>query len=426
MSKKQVLLVVGLAVLATPALATKARLEALGQDGQYGSFYVRDTRDVFGNPAYVTTHKDYVVMEVGAGQSSDSSSDPRGEAGFFRGWGNFAYGLYLGNDQDFANRASDNFHMYNSSEITFGSTADKNFLAPDNTVSLFFGGDSGIQWGASFYMSRDKTNGDNDGSQYFDYNNSDSAKLARVERKHLSYGTNLGAVIGNIEAYGRFAIHDKSEGALTTSDEFKADLGYTLGASYSMMGWTFAGEYASSGFEATAADAGSDGVGDDDSFTKREQDSKTWWLGAGRVNEINDKARFFADFKFTRTSTEDKYAHLSTITTFGHTNTSRPTVTKTYSAPLTLGIEADATSWLTIRGSAKQNIWSTTLSADSVRTVQRNNIAVALGSTLNFGQLKIDGLIGTDNDANGTASDSGNGILRLDSLMSRIAAHYWF
>lgn len=327
---------------------------------------------------------------------------------------------------DFAGRDTTSFRMYSSTDTTFGSGSNQNFLAPDNTLSLFFGGDSGIQWGASFYMSRDKTNGDNNGAQYFDTANTDRAKMRRVERKHLSYGTNLGAVIGNIEAYGRFAIHDKSEGALTTNDEFEADLGYTLGASYSMMGWTFAGEYGSNGFEATAADAGSDGVGDDDAFTKREQDTKTWWLGAGRVNEINDKARFFADFQFTRSRVENKYAHASATTTFGHTNTSRPTVTKTYTAPLTLGIEADATSWLTIRGSAKQNVWSTTLSADSVRTVQRNNIAVALGSTLNFGQLKIDGLIATDNDANGTASDAGNGILRLDSLMSRIAAHYWF
>jgi len=55
--KKQLTVALGLAVLATPAFASKARLQALGEDVN-GSFYVNDLRNVFLNAANVNNYKD--------------------------------------------------------------------------------------------------------------------------------------------------------------------------------------------------------------------------------------------------------------------------------------------------------------------------------------------------------------------------------
>ena len=333
MSMKMVAFTLGLAVLATPALATKSRMEALNQNAQTGSFYIRDTRDVFHNPAYVTTHKDYVVMEVGAGRTADSSAAPRGEAGFFRGVGNFAYGLYLGNDNDVFGRDTSSFHMLTSAETAYASGGSKNFLAPDNTISLFFGGDSGIQWGAHLYYDHSVTNGTNAGASYTECHT--VGTCSRVERKHTGYGADFGAVVGNIDVYGKFGIHDQSEGALNQGDHFDADIAYTVGATYGLQGWTFGGEYLSNGYEASASDALQNGPDTNDMYSLRIQDNKGWWLAAGRVNEINDKARFFFDTQLTYSKAENEYSHLSTTTNFAINDASRPTVDKSYALPMT-------------------------------------------------------------------------------------------
>ncbi|TNE99919.1 MAG: hypothetical protein EP326_07310, partial [Deltaproteobacteria bacterium] len=96
--KKQIIVATGLAVLSTSAWATKSRLEALGQDSN-GSYYIKDSRSIFLNPAHVNTFKNYVVSEWGTqNNSADSTTSPHAEGGFFREAGAFSYGVYLGNE----------------------------------------------------------------------------------------------------------------------------------------------------------------------------------------------------------------------------------------------------------------------------------------------------------------------------------------
>lgn len=85
--KKQLIVALGLAVLATPAFASKARLQALGED-QYGSFYVNDNRNVFLNAANVNNHKDLATFEWGATTAAtDATATPRSEGGVFKTMG---------------------------------------------------------------------------------------------------------------------------------------------------------------------------------------------------------------------------------------------------------------------------------------------------------------------------------------------------
>ena len=112
--KKQIAIAMGLAVISGSAFATKARLEALGED-QYGSQFISDNRNVFLNAATVNFHKDLVYMEFGSSDSTgshafegvtlgtetdqDLSASPKAEGGFFKASGNMVYGVVFGNTQ---------------------------------------------------------------------------------------------------------------------------------------------------------------------------------------------------------------------------------------------------------------------------------------------------------------------------------------
>ena len=141
--KKQIAIAAGLAVLSTGALASKARLQALGED-TYGSFFIDDARNVTLNPAHLNSHKDFVIMEFGnnADQTAasletadqDSASRPRAEGGFFKSAGNLVYGLYFGDESNTGNALR--FLSMGTSKV-FES----------NVTSLYLAGDAGVQWG---------------------------------------------------------------------------------------------------------------------------------------------------------------------------------------------------------------------------------------------------------------------------------------
>ena len=103
--RKQIAIAAGLAALSTSAWATKARLQALGQDTTYGSLYYSDSRSVFKNPAYVNEYNNYVVTEWGeeiattAAANLDQDGNSHAEGGFFKSAGSINYGVYFGNEK---------------------------------------------------------------------------------------------------------------------------------------------------------------------------------------------------------------------------------------------------------------------------------------------------------------------------------------
>jgi hypothetical protein len=100
---------------------------------------------------------------------------------------------------------------------------------------------------------------------------------------------------------------------------------------------------------------------------------------------------------------------------------------KTSQLPVVVGLETEATSWLTLRGSVGAVVWGTEEDKSNERSIQNSTIVNA-GATLKFGELSVDGVIGNGTAggaapaANGTAS----GTIRTDSLLSRVAMTYRF
>ena len=364
--KKNVLVIAGLAVLSTNAFASKARMQALGQGFQ--SLYVQDTRSVFVNPAAVNDSKNYIVTEWGTSGAADTDAAPRAEGGFFREMGAFNYGLYLGSD------------------VASTTSANANFLTKSNTLDLFLGGDMGMKWGARLQ-----------------YASSKDEQTAAFTKKHDALGIGVGVMHGDIEGYANIELSNKATGATVAADESKQKPSYQIGGSYKFNGWSLLADYQSSKRDETVGGATVSGK------------FSTIYVGAGRVHEVAAGSRLNTDVGFMSDKSED---------TVG-----AGTDDKTTSIPVTLGMEADATSWLTLRGSVGQNIiGSTKNKAGKVATVA-NSTAVNAGATLNFGKLKVDGVIGnTDGARNaGAVGNTTNvGVLTTDNLMTRVGVTYNF
>ena len=141
-------------------------------------------------------------------------------------------------------------------------------------------------------------------------------------------------------------------------------------------------------------------------------------IGAAKIHEVNPGARIVTDVRL----------NLASTTVGGSVTTTENGKSSSTNLPLTFAMEADATSWLVLRGSVSQNVIigeSKTIAGKKTSTA--NSAVVNAGATLNFGKLKVDGVIGTTAASRaGSVGTSNTGVLATDNLMSRVGVSYWF
>lgn len=372
--KKQLVLAAGLAVLATPALATKARLQALGEDTN-GSFYINDNRNIFLNASEVLNHKDLVTFEWGAGQTTDSVGDSNAEGGFLRSSGNMVWGAQMGRVTDFASDYTDAANQ--------GTVAAGDQYAPSNVLDLFIGGDAGIKWGAQLTYANNKAD-----------NLSVAAGDAKAEQIDLAVGVSS----GNIAGYLKYGLSGKIE-TDTNDIEVKRKSPLQLGVSYKWMEYTFFGQYEMHGLEVDAAGTDSD-IKDN-----------TWQIGAGRSTKLSDKATLFTKVAYVNTTKD-----WDDLGAAGAEDNDK-------SLPVTIGLEYDAASWLALRGSISQRVLVNEQDDGTDKSTLANSTNVNAGASLKFGDLSVDGVLGTDAATNDTTE---TGIFNTDNLMSRVSMTYRF
>ena len=150
--KNYLALVLAVAVVSSPAHASRARLESLGEAAG-GSYYIDDSRNIFLNPAQIVHYKKKLFLELGQepgafqDQSSvygNTSAGNRPEGGFTNTFGDFTYGLYLNHNSDRTARIISGANLFGHSTSKI-NTAD-NFLAPDSTAELFFAGEGSLNF----------------------------------------------------------------------------------------------------------------------------------------------------------------------------------------------------------------------------------------------------------------------------------------
>ena len=368
--KKQLIVALGLAVLATPAFASKARLQALGED-QYGSFYINDNRNIFYNAAQVNNHKDLLTFEWGdTSNTTDSVTTPKAEGGFFKTAGNLVYGAQLGSESNTSNG--------------FRAAAGAGAVDEENNIDLFVGGDAGMKWGANVTYSK----------------SADDETSADANQSALR--TRLGVIAGDIEGYANVSLSNKAD---TGTQEFKGKLGYQLGAIYNLNEYRVFADYRTNSGEA-------DGTTDGDLKASQIQ------VGAGRASKLNDKATLFTKAQIQMNKAENDNG----VAFAAGCSLASSVVCEDYSAtfiPVVIGLEYDAASWLVLRTSVAQTIWGKQEDKDDKKGFAETT-TVNAGAALKFGEMIVDGSIG------GTTGSTGNGQLNTDTLMSRVSMTYNF
>jgi hypothetical protein len=257
--------------------------------------------------------------------------------------------------------------------------SEANFMDQDNALDLFLSGDMGVQWGAKLHYANAK---DESGA---------------FNKKNSAFGLGLGLVSGEAEGYLNLDLADKSEGGAAAADQWKLKPSYIVGGSYKWSSVTFFASYEATKYDTTI------------SATTTTKKTSEIVVGAGRVHEINPTARVLTDMKLSLSD---------------DTNITATGKTKMTAIPVTLGFEADATSWLVVRGNVHQNILGETKNVSGKKTTNANSTTVDGGATLNFGKLKVDGSVGTTGTT-GTAG-SKTGVLSTSNMLTRVGVSYWF
>ncbi len=381
--KKQLVLGLGLAVLAAPAFASKARLQALGESVN-GSFYINDNRNIFLNSAQVNNQKDLITFEWGTGGATDSNTNnsaPNAEGGAYKSYNNMVYGIHLGRDLSF-----------NSGVDTLSTTA----FAASNAIDLFVGGDAGFKWGANLTYATSSNEDKN------------AATLKDAEAKAMDL--NVGATFGDFTAYVKAGLMGNSTDKKDVAGAYdiKRKSSYEIGGSYQLNDYTIFGQYSMNDFENKRTSP------------KNKSENQSFLVGAGRNDKVTEKTTLFTKVQFSQNKNDIKNSAVAT-------NDSKST---SQAIPVIVGLEHDATSWLTVRGSISQNLWSKNKDTKKkTESTTANSTDVNAGATLKFGDLSFDGVVGTNTNNNagvGANTTTEKGILSLDNLMTRVSMTYRF
>ncbi len=363
--------IVAVALVATSAFASKARLGAL-----QSSPHLQDTRDVFVEPDQALAHGEFATIELSAnsvytgaaGTGNDAS--PAAEGGFVRKMGeNAALGAYLGNKA---------MNQANNAMALVAATPKI-----QNPLNVYYANKMGeMQWGLGL-----------------NYSNSED-KVA----KNKSISTGLNASISSTagwEAQLGLGIAGEATNADTIKYEQKSPM--LLSGGYWMDTMFIFGKYEMYGAKSSNKVTGAAGA---------EIDFNAMSIGVVNSHK-KDGADFFYGVSYVMTTNKTKDG---------------PKTEKTM-LPVVIGIEADATSWMVLRASVTQNILidttKTTPATGNATTDLSNydDTVAAAGIGLKLGKFMVDGSLAA---TNGPAAQSGKFGTESAGFLSNLGLTYMF
>lgn len=372
--------VAALGLMAPMAQASKSRLGALevgGAAGTDGSLFIKDTRNIFLNPAYVSQFGGNINLELGT--ANNTTAEPRAEGGFLMAGEGMSYGVQLGR----VGFAQTNILNQNAS-----FDAGQANLTAQNSVEVFFGQGN---WGASIvYASSATDNANQDGTAGNDIEQ--DARTVTLKGGWMQEGMEVFAHIDVINEL------TSDEGA--NDDEIEGPLSFRLGGRYDLDENSSVGAIIR--MESLEGETGGTDVEWEQTVARVE------YFRAVKKEE-NSMAYYKAGISYSDTSLDN-----GTETTTG-----------TLAIPLTIGIEHAAKEWLTMRGSVTQNVIIDEQSNDNGSEEQKNenfaDTTVAGGVGLTFGELTLDAQLQASLPGTTTA-----GQVNGNSLLGRVGMNYSF
>ncbi len=417
--KKILLTTAALATLSSSVYATKARIEALGEEAG-DNYLVEDQRRIFTNAAQIHNYVNSLTFEwgnQGSALDTDAESTPQAQGGFITNCGSLVCGIYLG-DQ------SNTVRALRVVGTDIGSTTFQPLRANDNTTALFIGGGSNVKWGT-----------------FFSYSSNEDKNSSGEKASEEAMSLNIGAMTNKWEAYATIGLGNEAEfdngythsnsTTVSAAQKFDGDLGLRIGGNYKL---------------------GSDR---EVYLTMKKID---WTSTSGTTETEGAFMSYQAGYQkdFGNAFVRAFYESIEIEFTRSGVDTAELTRTK---LPVVIGYEGQANSWLTLRGSISHNLMgkvegknisnflstagsfstnshlqvanqynaytSGTSYLEGEKTLA-NSTTVNAGATLTFGKLSIDGAIGTTAASRSAATAKDEGVLSFDNLLTRVGMHYSF
>ena len=419
--KQYLTLVLGVMIVSSPAFASRARLESLGENAN-GSYYIQDSRDIFLNPANINNYKKKLFLELGSATSTvDSHTQTAGsttqttvdsskvQGGFTNTFGDFTYGLYFGKESDRMETL-----IATANALIPGGTMTN----PDHAIDFFFGGEAGVKWGVDVIYQ---------GSQ----------NRAAFNNTTSGFGVRAGVNAGNLDVFATVGISGEAKedtGVATTTNDLKSKTDLDVGVTYGMDDMTLFAKFTTFGAELFSGTAISTavvnglGLSGLAGSTDTTVQNMNWGIGAGWKKEASKTVTMFS-----RVEVDYQKMDYKSVTA-GTTNASETW----WNVPVVVGAEAQATSWLAVRGSISHVLVGQHIFGSAKDSMDNMNTA-SVGVGLTFGDIMIDGLVatdGTNTNTNsrlysgapgmGTGSQSNTTFGFGNNMLSRISLTYNF
>ena len=374
---KKLLVLAALSMAAAPAMASKARVEALGNDAS-----LVDIQTAFVNPADMMFVGDQATFEFGssstAGYTYDgaggytASTTPHAEGGFFKtlSWGKV--GPYLGHKNDTSNLFIDRVNN-TLAGAGFHSTTGA-LLNEQNPLDLFYGNDmGGLKYGVNVHYSNSQSQ--------------DNTTIGKQTENTLGASFGVRSDVWNAWVRAGLAGDTKSTDLATYAPELKSKGLYGVGGGY----W-FDTIYVYANYQyakGTSTIAGTD----------QDITNQVWSLGMVNNHKV-EGGNFFYGISYA-------YNQIDAGSTVGKTTDQ--------GLPLIMGLEVDANSWLTLRGSVTQTVLygeNKTEAAATTKDQLTNDTVVAAGAGIKWGKINLDATLA--GAVNGQVN--GNNLLANGSL----------
>ena len=346
---KKLLVLAAVTLASTSAFATKARLSSLST-----SAHLTDVQTIFNNPSDLNLMGTWATFETGATNTSVNNPSPQAEAGFARTMGDARWGFYLGHT---GIATANRLQAAGATVPAAGNTA----LIEENPINLFYAAKAGdISWGLGL-----------------NYSNSDQKGTTG---KQSAMGLTGGMRMGQWDASLGLGLTDTAQfGTVGAETKWTGKMAADLRGGYSMDNWYFNGRYAMSGGKAETG-----------TTTNVDLENSTITLGATNITKV-DGGEFFWGASYVMETKNDKKADKL----------------ETTNLPVVIGIEADAASWLVLRGSITQTVLLSSTkttpqppaTAADTATLQ-NNTKVSAGAGIKFNKFTLDGSLAAQTTGN--------------------------
>lgn len=360
------LLTLAIVLASTSAFATRARITALGN-----AAHLTDAATVYNKPADMFTVSDSLTIESGKTNIVPGADavNAGAEALMIRSHGDAKWALSLGHDD----------------VKVYGQRADAGAaLGQQNPFEISYGMKAGdMAWAATL--------------GYSNFNNK------KAEIKENTMGLKFGAATSTWDATIDLGLANKiTSGTAATEEEFKGKSNVAVRGGFWVASDMYVyGDVDMGGYEVTAAGT-------------VVSEIKTTDITVGAINTVKSEGNeFFWGAGLTSTQskeskgTEDKETSLS--------------------LPLIIGVEANASSWLTLRGSVQQNVLiqnektETATATVTEFSPGANSTTFAAGAGLKLGKLALDGSLLAVTGSNPSGQE-----VNADDLLGTVGLTYAF